>query len=329
MPADTRTTTRLAREPGNDRDAALPPPLRELVVRWLARASVAAFVISLVVHVIGWLASTLITFSGAGPAPVAGGRGEVDVAVMTQTEFDELNQAAASLDAPAVPEANKDVPTPDDLAEPTIADDAAGSVGEISDLADLGGAGEVSLGGADLGAGQVGGAKFFGVEAAGNRFAYIVDVSGSMAFAGKLEHLQRELTRSIASLLETSRYLVIPFADDAKPLGDKGKAEWTEASSAGKRWAKTHIDLLQALGGTRPVNGFRLAFATRPKPDAIYFMTDGDFPLEWADEIALLNRRLKVPIHCICFSDAAGEEVMKKIAKDSRGTYTFVPGPKE
>jgi hypothetical protein len=58
-------------------------------------------------------------------------------------------------------------------------------------------------------------------------------------------------------------------------------------------------------------------------------MTDGEFDESVVQEVAVLNSKLRepIPIHCICFASQSGEEHMKKIAAQSKGTYTFVPGP--
>ncbi len=71
----------------------------------------------------------------------------------------------------------------------------------------------IGIGSGEGGAGG-GGAKFFGVEARGSRFIFIVDVSGSME-GGKIVTLRSELTKSIDGLAENSLFIEgdLPFGD--------------------------------------------------------------------------------------------------------------------
>jgi hypothetical protein len=213
--------------------------------------------------------------------------------------------------------------------------DAGGRTGdEIGDVGSLAGGGDISMGGGEgsgLGGSGGGGASFFGVEAQGNRFAYIVDISGSMNEPVAAEHegtriqaLRAELTRSTQGLLETSHFVIVDFSSDADVLGEK--KEWAEASPAEKKKYKTLIATLSPGGGTNPLPGFEIVFNMRPRPDAIYFMTDGEFDSSVVDQVMELNKQYKVPIHCICLGSRSGEENMKKIAKGSRGTFTFIGG---
>jgi len=156
-----------------------------------------------------------------------------------------------------------------------------------------------------------------------------VDVSLSMQVdpdlpKSLLKTLQYELSKSIDALAETAEFLVVKFSNESAVVGGAG---WTEASPANKTAVKAHINLLTGEATTYPLPGFKIIFGMRPRPDAIYFMTDGEFAPEVIEEVAMMNRQFRVPIHCICFGNRDGEEDMKRIAKNSRGTYTFVAGP--
>ncbi|MFA6047119.1 MAG: VWA domain-containing protein, partial [Phycisphaerales bacterium] len=192
-------------------------------------------------------------------------------------------------------------------------------VGPLAGGGDVGGGEGLGLGGSGGGGG---GASFFGREAQGNRFAYIVDVSSSME-GGRIQSLQRELDRSIDGLLETSEFQVVQYSTDSQVVTEKDS--WNQASPAGKRSAHARIGLMVANGSTNPLPAFEIIFRMRPRPDAIYFLTDGEFPDDIAEKITTLNRQLKIPIHCICLESQEGELRMKQIAKVSRGTYTYVP----
>ncbi|MCB9846680.1 MAG: hypothetical protein H6811_11930 [Phycisphaeraceae bacterium] len=294
--------------------------------RWLRRASVVGIAASLIVHAIILIITALIAIHRPGPAVAEPADSGFEFAVMTQAELNELENAALQLADPSVPE----VPVPDPMAqEPLDSPDSADLLGVLDDLTDFG----PTTGGGDIGDGPAigtggsgsGGASFFGVEAQGRRFAYIIDVSGSMAYGGKLQALRAALASSINNMIESGEFVVMLYSGTSWPLG--GKLEWTEANDRGKRWAERLVAAIQASGSTNPSPAFAEIFGIRPRPDAIYFMTDGEFPEQVATEVGSLNRKLKIPIHCISFVSRQSEHVMRQIASDSGGTYTHVAGP--
>ena len=319
-----------ARQPswgdGVDRAAGVPVPFDERLLRWIRRASVVGLAASLLIHLLGWfIAAHLSVGRGDGNAPAAM-PGAVEFAIMSEAELAELQQASLSYDSPSVPElAQETLPEVEAIDMPTEAE-ITGSLSELVP-AELGiGAGDVeqSAGMGEGGSGS-GSASFFGVEATGSRFVYIVDTSGSMAVGGKLEALQRELVKSIEGLLEAADFLVITYSDSATPL--EGRQTWVNADGRGKRFARRGVAKLGSGGGTQPSPAFGLAFAMRPPPEAIYFMTDGEFPDEVANDIAALNAEYRVPVHCIAFVSRNSEDLMRRISQQSGGTYTFVAAP--
>lgn len=308
---------------GDGKDAVRT--LGERIARWVWRATSVGLALSLVVHAVGLLLAALVPLGG-----IAGARGTetadggaIEMAILSEGELDALLGPSAEAPTPVVPEL--DVPTPVDpsLLASEVTDSGEVSGGLPQDVGEIGGAGDISGGGDGLGGSGSGGASFFGVEARGNRFAFVVDVSGSMGGA-RLERLRGELITAVDTLLENSSYIIVPYSDSASVLGDK--VEWREASVSGKRFARTEIAGMASSGGTIPLPAFVLLFETlRPRPDAIYFMTDGEFDEETVTRIGEMNRRLRIPIHCICYGSRDGEKNLQQIAKDSRGTYTFVP----
>lgn len=303
-----------------------PVPFDERLFRWIRRATVVGLAASLMVHLIAWFIAAHLSVGRGTGASAAEMPGAVDFAIMSEAEFAELQQASLSYDSPSVPElAQETLPEVEALDMPTEAE-ITGSLSELVP-AELGvGAGDVeqSAGMGEGGSGS-GSASFFGVEATGSRFVYIVDTSGSMAVGGKLEALQRELVKSVEGLLEAADFMVITYSDAATPLD--GRQSWIDADDRGKRFARRAIAKLNSGGGTQPSPAFALAFAMRPPPEAIYFMTDGEFNEQVANDIASLNAEYKVPVHCIAFVSRSSEELMRRIAAHSGGTYTFVAAP--
>ncbi|MFN0132947.1 MAG: vWA domain-containing protein [Phycisphaerales bacterium] len=339
-----------ARQSGTDEphwadgpDAVSPEPAsaRRRVSDWVLRASMSAAGLSILIHLALWGIAAIIYVGGiqAGGGGVAqAGGGNVGVAVMTEAELGGLQEAAINSETPAIMSAS-DATASAAESELPIADvfgqesDQAGALSSgLGNLSQGLGAGDLSSG-PGLGSGGAGGgaASFFGVEARGTRFAYVCDVSGSMEVGvgtserQRIDVLKSELANSIKALEENARFFVALFSDGARPLG--ARLEWTKADESGKAWAKKVIPLLMPAGATEPLDAFRMVFSLRPRPEAIYFMTDGEFNPEYANTIERMNADYRVPIHCISFISREGEVTMRKIATESGGTYTHVPGP--
>lgn len=317
--ADTKSGTDPETRPYQD-DSSLGAKIR----RWFLRASIAGMILSLLVHVVLFLIAAFIITGGGGggrgPGPAAG----IEFAVQSESDLDEFQSEELSVDQP----------NSEDLLE-QLTDATADPLldSPISDLLDPTGKleAELSVGGGDLtsagdgasGGAGAGSASFFGIEARGNRFAYVVDVSGSMDADGRLAGMQAELNESISGLPEHVGFFVVFFADTAFPLGDRRK--WTDATGVGKRWARNSISGLSALGATNPLPAFEMVYDIRPRPDAIYFMTDGVFEDSIAEIIIRRNKERPIPIHCITFATRQGEAVMRRISNETDGTYTHIP----
>lgn len=283
---------------------------------------------SLLVHAIGLIASSRVYYAIGGHG---GDESEqrTSLALTRGPELADLIAGSIEVSSPssgdlsAMPSQASVERMLDQMRDPSLEGGAdVTATGALSGAGDVGG-GEGLSDGFGGGGGGGGGASFFGVEAQGSRFVYIVDVSGSMGVGGKIESLKLQLSRSIQNLVETSHFMVYMFSNDAEMLGNA--KDWVSAIDERKRWARRAVNGMAAGGVTNPINAFRMAFKLRPRPDAIYFMTDGEFDPAVAEEVARLNTG-KAPIHCIAFATRDSEELMKRIAAQSRGTYKFVPG---
>ncbi|MBY0311167.1 MAG: hypothetical protein K2W85_03770 [Phycisphaerales bacterium] len=314
----------------------------ERVVNTIASVTSMGALVSIVIHVAISITALLVTVGVAGVGGSRGsGGGDFELVIGPEGELSGILEAAP-LDALAPVVMDTTVP---ELPSAGVEEGAGGwdapasgpGTGPIE--SGLGGAGGGDIGsGAGLGAGGSGtgkGASFFGVEAQGSRFLYICDNSGSMNWDNdgvgngkRLRILKRELTSSIAGLLEHMQFYVVFFNSTAFPINPES-TKWLIARETGKRWATDRVAKIEPFGGTEPWPAFEIAFAMKPPPDAIYFMTDGNFDPAIAMRIAQINvGSRKIPIHCITLVDRSGEETMRKIAADSGGTYTHVDGSK-
>ncbi|MBX3351518.1 MAG: hypothetical protein KF684_01180 [Phycisphaeraceae bacterium] len=315
-------------------------PLTRLAI-WIGSATSAGVAVSVLVHlVLAALAATIVVggggVGGGGNRLIASGEGGGIVAETTLTSLSASELAIADAAASNLPTIETPSVDLDALAGGSglAIDLSSGAPAALSGISGAGlgggsGAGDgASDGFGDLsaGGGGGGGSRFFGVEARGSRFVYVVDVSGSMQ-GDRLTALKRELTNSIDGLVGASSFLIVLFNSDAVPLG--GRSRWVDASEPNKRRTFEMISKIVAGGGTYPAPAFDIAFALKPRPDAIYFMTDGLFDPAVADQVVRLNRATDrpVPIHCIAFVSREAETLMRDIARASGGTYVYVPGP--
>jgi hypothetical protein len=294
----------------------------------MSRAGLIGIGSSLILHSILLTVFAVVTIvsSAGGGRTVIGV--PVEVALVDVTEAVSLNEGPLTADAPGVEDVKGQIDLP-----PMPVVNAPGGSG-LSDAGDIGGNMGTGLGGAGTGTGigvgtgsggaGAGGTGFFGVEARGQRFAYVVDISGSMD-GEKLDMLKRELIKSIDRLAETSSFVVLCFSSDVAPLGNISKL--IPATSKNKKIAIEAITALRSSGGTEPMPALSAALRSRPRPDAIYFMTDGLFDAGVVDNLRVeLRAGRNVPMHCITLIDRSSEGLMRKIAQMSDGSYTHIDG---
>ena len=160
-------------------------------------------------------------------------------------------------------------------------------------------------------------AEFFGIRAQGKTFLYVVDCSGSMDANDRLIRAKREIRRSIGQMKFPQRFEIIFYNDRPRPMPG-GVPQSTEYSS--KMQLAQWMDMIEPDGGTDPTGA--MAMALGQKPDAVFLLSDGEFPASAAATIAKSNKG-KTPIHCIDFS--GGSTDLKAIAKESGGQYASRP----
>lgn len=204
--------------------------------------------------------------------------------------------------------------------------DAASVAVDLSDpgaIDTLGGAGEEFSPGEILGGGGAG-TSFFGIESRGSRFVYIVDVSGSMAESDRISTLRSNLIESMNTLPEQASFLIIAYSDNAFVMDNEYR--WNRADNETKFKVRTWIiNHVAPSGGTEPSSAFEQAFKLKPRPDVIYFMTDGQQTDLLPGFIRAMNTRgRRTKINTIVFGDRQGEEVMRRIASESGGQYRYI-----
>jgi hypothetical protein len=161
--------------------------------------------------------------------------------------------------------------------------------------------------------------SFFGIRAQGQVFIYVVDCSGSMLDDDRLIRAKAELRRSIDRLQFPQRFFVIFYNDRPIPmLGDLPRSADLAAKNQMSHWLR----LIEPDGGTDPRGAMAMALSLRP--DAVFLLSDGEFPEGTVEAIAQKNPR-KVPIHCIDLSGGLAGDQLARIARDSGGQYASRP----
>jgi hypothetical protein len=164
--------------------------------------------------------------------------------------------------------------------------------------------------------------EFFGIGGYGQCFVYVVDCSDSMNEKGKFERARYELLRSIEQLASDQRYFVIFYSDGAYPM-DSGEPVPATQREIGRtvRW----VNAIEASGGTNPLPA--LLYALSFEPDAIYFLSDGQFDPMAIHQLRARNggrQSRQIPIHTIAFVERSTEGLMRTIARNSGGEFRFV-----
>lgn len=203
--------------------------------------------------------------------------------------------------------------------------------------------------------------KFFGAEAYGNRFVFVLDVSSSMAARNgrRLLRATMELIGSINQLNSEQEFSVILYSNNALPMfftKKNNEPEMRPATPANKQAAVNWLRYkVRPQGGTMPARALQIA--GNLKPDAVFFLSDGEFlyghtvnlnsPMNAFFQNFGTARQAMLPpggalldpaavlaeypreiiVHTIAFESVSSGPLMEQIAKQKGGQYRFIPAP--
>jgi hypothetical protein len=175
--------------------------------------------------------------------------------------------------------------------------------------------------------------QFFGTEASGSRFVFIIDASDSMNEGYRWHQALDELEKSIDQLTEDQQVLVLLYNFQTFPMFDLAPNDLKLLTVSDKfktalnKWLEDQVP----IGGTRPAHA--LSYSLSLKPDAIFLLSDGmlaDNSIQvLAKENRARNRRggdfSKIPVHTISLGPSEdGAELMKFIAEHNNGDFNWV-----
>jgi len=162
---------------------------------------------------------------------------------------------------------------------------------------------------------------FFGLGDTGQRLVYVVDCSDSMNDANKWKQASYELVRALKDLNYQQKFFVIFFSDGAYPMDADAPIPATyEEVGKTEEWVKE----IQPMGGTNPLPA--LLYALTLEPDAIYFLSDGQFDPLVISELQQRNPKSagQIPIHTVSFYNRDTVGLMRTISRQSGGKFRFV-----
>jgi hypothetical protein len=161
-------------------------------------------------------------------------------------------------------------------------------------------------------------ANFYGIEADGRKFVFVLDISGSMS-GSRFRRARTELCKSIAGLDPLQSFFVILFNDAPNLMPSAGLAAVNPVSlRLVDEWLKT----TECRGGTNPLPALFGALAMQP--DAVFLLSDGKFDPALAHAVSELETYQRIPIHTIGFASRKGEPILRAISQLSGGTYRHV-----
>ena len=252
------------------------------------------------------------------------------------------------------------------LAVPLIDEPVNGAILGVDLGEGVGFGAGLGLSGTGAGLGTV---RFFGNEAEGEHVAFVVDVSASMS-AEQFRLMKSELTRSLDGLSPGSKYQVIFFSGPVWFAGQKieresrhralvdghrgrklvwesadGRADgfvyadgkqpmpvqpWRPVSPSSIRQTKREVAAVGKSYGTSWEQPLSMALSMDPKPDVVYFMTDGAVRDAAAavQEISRMNRRggRKAKIFTTAMMEPKAAAQLVELAKKNGGTFSKVLG---
>ena len=190
--------------------------------------------------------------------------------------------------------------------------------------------------------------NFMGMKSTANKIMFIIDYSASMR--GRDRVMRYELCKAIEKLPAVGSVAVIFFSgptwvagEDANALHRKWKGDnsnqgwkpvagykpkrpkWLPVTPSNKKKLIQAVNRTPLTFGTVWDNSFEWAFYMDPKPDVIYFMTDGNANNKFKGMDLIKTKRGRTKIYTIGYGAPQGaKKPLEEIAAMSGGKSKFV-----
>ena len=296
--------------------------------------SLIAFLISTCIHLILCLTFAFILISAQGEH-----RRSLQLAIASKDDRQEVSQLDFVLEATALSPLVSVDPTialsamSADISSPFATMTSSFSRSEVVSGVAAQVAEAANYGGTNDGATQKSKsqASFFGAQAEGNRFVFVIDSSGSMR-GPRWEALCKELIRAIQSLSSDQDFFVISFDSTAHPMfgTPPPKGKFLKAVKKNVDQLRNWIRSIEHGRQTFPASA--VGIAMKLEPDAIFLLSDGEINDSTVEDLRIWNRKLDsdgyaktlVPIHTVLLHSQIGYATLENIAKENGGTFTPV-----
>ena len=155
-------------------------------------------------------------------------------------------------------------------------------------------------------------------------YVFVLDVSGSMAFDGKLGTSRQSVDQFVAGLGEKDRFEVITFNVAANPLFSK----LTDVSDQSRQAATQFIGSQKARGGTvlRPAVELAYRYRQDDRPLNVVILSDGMTELNEQRELlaAAANKPAGTTLFCIGIGNEVNRPLLTQLASDAGGLAAFI-----
>ena len=174
-------------------------------------------------------------------------------------------------------------------------------------------------------------ASFFGAQAEGNRFVFVIDSSGSMR-GPRWEALCKELIRALQSLSPDQDFFVISFDSMAHPMFGNAPPKGKFLKAVKKNVDQVQNWLRSIKHGKRTFPASAVGIAMKLEPDAIFLLSDGEISDSTVEDLRVWNRKQDnegnvvalIPIHTVLLHSQIGYATLEVIASENGGTFTPV-----
>ena len=163
--------------------------------------------------------------------------------------------------------------------------------------------------------------EFFEVKGHADTVAFVVDCSSSMT-GSRFWRARYELMHAIMRLQPDQKFYVIFFSSGPVMLFRNATPRLEDAGLIEKARTLRMLPTVIALGNTFPEQSVQIA--ANLNPDIIYLLSDGEFDPLSARMIQQIQKQ-QTKVHTIAFESGEGRFTLEQIARDTGGTYRFVP----
>jgi len=295
--------------------------------------SLIAFAISSCVHLLLGLTLALILIGARGRDG-----NSLKLAIASLDNAEEVAELSLTIDPPPVsPEEQMDP-----AVELTISTEISFAVSTSGASIGGGNTGGNSASVIALAAGAGGGeeaatkpaksrASFFGANAEGNRFVFVIDSSGSMR-GPRWEALCKELIRAIKSLSPDQEFFVISFDSLAHPMFGVPPPRGKFLTAINKNVDRLQNWIRSVRLGNNTLPSTAVGLAMKLEPDAIFLLSDGEILDSTLNDLRVWNRKktdegevkAAIPIHTVLLHSQIGYAALESIANENGGTFTPV-----